>query len=197
MSGCGDEGNPRLTLPGEPGDPAGDRPLANPSASLVDSLGVVVDNLRQLYTDFGLRPYRVHSVVYRWTGGEVGRGVAEVVSDRELLPTPNLRETSGVAGELRSAGLVERGSVRLEEISPRYTEDEVRVLFHSYPLPPGCQGFVEVRVDARDGSTQRRRFIVRGIPYRDAGGFEWRATLLRQDEDRERNGAPPPPPMRW
>lgn len=186
--------NPRSPdVPGEPGDRAHTHPLARPSCSLVESLGDTVDSIRQLYTDFGLRPYRVHSVVYRWTGGSVGRGVPEVISDREILPTPYLRETSGVAGELRTAGLVERGIVRLEQISPRYTEDEVRGLFHVTPLPGDQQGFIEVRIDARDGSTERRRFIVRGIPYRDAGGFQWRAGLLRQDEDRTRSGAPPGP----
>lgn len=186
-------GNPRLVEPGEPGDTSGARPLANPSCSLVESLGVVADSLRQIFTDVGLRPYRVHSVVYRWSGGEVGRGTATVVSDREFLPTPKLNDTAGIAGELRSSGLVERGTVRLEQISPRYTEDEVRLLLHDYPLPRGDQGFIEVRVDARDGSTERRRFIVRGVPYRDAQRFEWRAALLRQDADRARSGAPPGP----
>lgn len=191
-SGCSSCGS-RLFLPGQPGDDSGARPLADPCLSLVESLGETVDSLRQLYTDFGLRPYRVHSVVYEWSGGDVGRGLPRVISDEELLPTPRVVDTSGVAGELRSAGLVERGSVRLEQISPRYTEDQVRVLFFALPLPPGRQGFIEVRIDARDGSTERRRFIVRGIPFRDADGFQWRATLLRQDEDRTRSGLPAGP----
>ena len=185
--------NPRLFLPGQPGDTSGARPACAPSRSLAEQLGPTVDSLRQLYTDFGLRPYRVFSVVYEWSGGDVGRGTARVLSEAELLPTPSLKETSGVLSEERSAGLVERGSTRLEQVSPRYTEDEVKQLFHRLPLQPGQQGFVEVRVDARDGQTERRRFIVRGMPYRDAGAFQWKVSLMRQDEDRSRLGLPAPP----
>lgn len=191
-SGCVSCGS-RLFLPGQPGDGSGAHPDPDPCVSLVESLGETVDSLRQLYTDFGLRPYRVFSVVYEWSGGDVGRGLPRVISEQEMLPTPRVIETSGVSGELRSAGLVERGTVRLEQVSPRYTEDQVRLLFFQYPLPPGKQGFIEMRIDSRDGSTERRRFIVRGIPFRDAQGFQWRVTLLRQDEDRTRSGLPAGP----
>lgn len=190
--GCSSCGS-RLFLPGQPGDDSGAAPLADPCLSLVESLGETVDNLRQLYTDFGLRPYRAHSVVYEWSGGEVGRGTPRVISEQELLPTPRLTETSGIQGELRTGGLVERGSARLTEVSPRYTEDQVRVLFHQLPLGPARQGFIELRVDGRDGSSERRRFVVRGVPFRDAEGFQWRVNLLRQDEDRLRNGMPAGP----
>ena len=183
-----DTRNPR---PLTPTDDNREHPNPAPAQSLTESLGGVVDDLRQLYTDFGLRPYRVFSVVYRWTGGVVGRGRALVISEQEFLPTPQLKETSGVRSETRTGGLVERGDVRLEEVSPRYTEDQIRVLFHSLPLPPGDQGFLEVRVDARDGATERRRFVVTGMPYRKADGFEWRANLLRQDMQRDRDGLPP------
>lgn len=188
---CGQ--NPRLFLPGQPGDASGARPACDPSRSLVEQLGPAIDSLRQLYSDFGLRPYRVFSVVYEWTGGDVGRGTPRVISESELLPTPIVRDTAGVLGEQRSAGLVERGTVRIEQVSPRYTEDEVRTLFHQLPLKPGQQGFIELRIDARDGNTERRRFVVRGVPYRDAGAFQWKVTLLRQDEDRSRAGLPAPP----
>lgn len=186
-------GNPRLFLPGQPGDTSGARPACDPPRSLAEQLGPTVDSLRQLYTDVGLRPYRVVSVVYGWSGGDVGRGTATVISERELLPTPLVKETSAVLGEQRSGGLVERGSTRLEQVSPRYTEDEVKQLFHCLPLKQGQQGFIEVRVDARDGLTERRRFIVRGMPYRDAGAFQWKVSLLRQDEDRSRLGLPASP----
>lgn len=181
-------GNPRLVLPGAPGSGVG--PLPRPSASLVEVFGPTVDLLRQLYTDFGLRPYRIFSVVVRWSGLEPGRGTPRVISELELLPTPRLIDTSGVQGVVRSGGLVERGSVRLDQISPRYTEDQVRALFFLEPLPATDQGWIEARIDARDGVTERRRFIVSGIPFRDADGFQWRANLLRQDEDRSRAGVP-------
>jgi NAD(P)H-flavin reductase len=53
------------------------------------------------------------------------------------------------------------------------------------------QGFVEVRVDERDGITQRRRFTVASPPARDAGRFEWTVEIEKQDEDRSRAGAVP------
>lgn len=163
-------------------------PVCDPGGSLVESLGKTVDDLRQIATDLGLRPYRVFSVLVRWTGGGVGRGEAVVVREQEFLPTPKLVDMAPVRGEVRTGGLVERGTVRLRQISPRYTEDEVRTLTHVGPLGPGEQGWVEVRVDDRDGSTRRRRFVVVGVPFRDAGAFEWRADLLRQDVDRDRAG---------
>jgi hypothetical protein len=188
--------NPR---PVEPNDEPGElHPATNPPCTLAEQLGETVDELRQLQTDFGLRPYRVFSVVYRWTGGAVGRGEIEVVGETELLPTPKIGEgvqgnNSLVRGELRAAGAVERGDVTLKEISPRYTEDQVRTLFHQIPLPQGHQGFVEVTMDARDGLSPRRRFIVVGAPLRRADAFEWRASLRRQDAQRDRYGRPDQP----
>jgi len=187
---CDRCGNPRAQTSNSPGAPQ--HAACAPSRTLVEELGSVVDDLRQLNTDFGLRPYRVFSVRVRWTGGEVGRGECRTESVTEFLPTPRLDEP-GVQGAPRSAGLPERGQARLRELSPRYTEDQIRgLLCCSLSLPPGVEGWVEVMMDARDGLAQRRRFVVSGMPYRDAGRFEWRATLIRQDQDRARGGEPYP-----
>lgn len=184
---CTTCGNPRPRTPNSPASPQ--HPSCNPSASLVEQMGSVVDDLRQLNTDFGLRPYRVFSMRVRWTGGDVGRGECVVVSEREFLPTPRFDDMSGVSSTLRSGGLAERGTTKLREISPRYTEDEVRgLLCCSLTLAPGVEGWIEVAMDSRDGSTQRRRFVVSGVPFRNAGRFEWTANLLRQDQDRSRSG---------
>lgn len=187
--------NPRLDQPNAPGSPLA--PACDPSASLIESLGSLVDDARQIAVDLGARPYRVFSVHVRWTGGEVGRGEAVRVQEREFLPTPYLDETSGVRGELRSGGLVERGTIRLRQISPRYTEDQVRglcccSLVGPDGLPdPAMEGWIEVRVDSRDGLTTRRRFVVTGQPYRNAErSIEWTASLLRQDQDSTRAGDP-------
>lgn len=163
-------------------------PNRAPGRSLVESLGGVVDDLRQLATDFGLRPYRVFSVVVKWTGGSSGRGDAVVASERELLPTPKLVDTTGLRGEASPAGAFNRGSIRLREVSPRYTEDDVRALFHTQPLPADTDGFIEVRIDSRDGITERRRFVVRSVPFRDAQRFEWVVPLESQQGDRSRSG---------
>lgn len=180
------EGNPRATSPNT------DRSLGPnqaPGCSLVEELGAEVDGIRQLYTDFGLRPYRVFSTVVGWTGGERHRGRAQVVSETEFLPTPLVREIDTQNRDLRSGGHVERGTVRLEQISARYTEDEVYKLF-GRSLGPGEECYIEVRHDRRDGSTERRRYIVSGIPERKADRFEWVVRLTKQDENRTRAGAP-------
>lgn len=178
-------GNPRIETAND--DPAVG-PARAPGSTLVEQLGKTVDDLRQLYTDFGLRPYRVFSVVTRWSGGAPGRGDEALVSETELLPTPVVK-VDGLRGELTSGGLTERGTTRLSELSPRYTEDEIRQLFHCEPLPDGLQGWIEIRIDARDGSTERRRFVTRGVPERDAERFQWRSVLIRQDSARTRSGA--------
>jgi hypothetical protein len=163
-------------------------PNPRPQQSLVEELGGTVDELRQLKTDFGLRPYRVFSVIERWSGGESGRGEVVVESEVELLPTPKVVDIKPVRGVATPAGLDEKGGIRLKEISPRYTEDDIRALFHVQPLGKDQDGFLEVRVDERDGSTMRRRFTIKGTPFRDAEKFEWSAYLTTQNADRSRAG---------
>ncbi len=168
-------------------------PLAAPELSLVESLGAVADDIRQIATDLGARPYRVFSVVYEWSGGEPGLGDACVASQEELLPTPKLG-LEGLSREARAAGLVERGVMTLSEISPRYTEEQIRqLLADGSTLPRRFQAFVEVQMDRRDGDDQpRRRFAVMGVPSRDAENFQWTARLLRQDAQRLPDGKPNP-----
>ncbi len=177
--------NPRGQTPNN--DPAL-RPLPLPSRSLAEQLGDTVDELRQLYTDFGLRPYRVFSVVVVWSGGASGRGDAVVEEEVELLPTPRLVDMKPVTGKATPAGFDEEGAVMLRQISPRYTEDDIRTIFHLQPLPTDRDGFLEIRVDQRDGQTLRRRFTVKGAPFRDAMKFQWSARLVLQSHDRDRDG---------
>lgn len=188
--------NPRAITPNvEPGI----GPNPSPETSLVEGLGSTVDELRQLYTDFGLRPYRLVSVVGRWSGGERGRGEWVVVSQEELLPTPKVRvmtDSPGSVGRIaetaNSVGVTERGPLLVTEISPLYTEDDVAQLFHCQPdLPPGFEGFIEMQIDRRDGEPERRRFTTDQIPARDAGGFQWTVQLTSMDQARSRRGVFP------
>lgn len=163
-------------------------PNPRPEASLVNSLGALADDLRQLYTDFGLRPYRLFSVVTEWSGGDYGRGEECVVSEQELLPTPRV-SLSGLRGMMSDGGLRERGTLRVDQISPRYTEDDIQALFHVRPLPPRYTGWIEMREDARDGElVPRRRFVVIGTPARMADKFEWQVDMTQQDPSRDRFG---------
>lgn len=178
--------NPR---PIKPNDDPTSHPNRMPGQSLVEDLGQTVDLLRQLYTDFGLRPYRFFSVVVKWSGGASGRGDATVESETELLPTPLVKDTKPIRGVSKPAGLDEEGGITLTQISPNYTEDDIRAIFHTQPLPADRDGFIEMRVDERDGSTIRRRFSIKGAPFRDASKFQWTARLRTQSHDRSREGA--------
>ena len=186
-------GNPRPITPNT-------RPelheIRNPSQSLAELTQPLVDDARQLVVDLGLRSYTVHSVVIRWSGGVVHKGEPTVISDIPILPTPFLADWSGYARgeglseELLSGGLAERGNSQLTKISTQYTEADIRTLFHIQPLPPTDEGFIEIRTDARDGVTTRRRFAVRGTPYREDMKFQWRVRLQVQDEGRQLDGKP-------
>lgn len=163
-------------------------PNPRPDASLANSLGALADDLRQMYTDFGLRPYRLFSIVTEWSGGEYGRGEERLVSEVEMLPTPRV-SLAGLRGSLSDGGLRERGTLRVDQISPRYTEDDIYSLFHCHPLPPKYTGWIEMREDARDGDAPpRRRFVVIGTPARMADKFEWQVDLTQQDPSRNRLG---------
>jgi len=179
-------GNPR---PDPPYRDANLHPNPRPGKSLVEEFGSIVDDLRQLNTDFGLRPYRVFSIIVRWTGGASGRGDAVVESEVEFLPTPRVMDLTGMASVATPGGVLQRGDATLREVSPRYTEDEIRAMTHRIPLPLDRDGFIEVRIDQRDGSTVRRRFVVIAVPYRSADGFQWRVTLSSQQGDRHRDGS--------
>lgn len=162
----------------------------DPSRSLVEELGGIVDEARQMVTDLGLRPYQVWSVVVRWSGGERHRGTASVRSELQFLPTPNVDGVARVSKDLREGGSVVRGTVRMTELSPRYTEDDIELLFPRSTLAQGEEHFIEVRHDARDGRTERRRYVVSALPERRPGRFDWEVQLTKQDEDRTRRGAP-------
>ena len=169
-------------------------PNPQPQLSLVESMGPVADSMRQLLTDFGMRPYRVFSVVVNWSGGEEGRGVEQVIQETELLPTP-LVDLSRLRAPMTQGGRAEQGYYVMEEVSSQFTEDDIRTLFHVQPLPKGKIGYIEVRMDRRDGEAKRRRFTVRGVPQRRADEFDWRVNLSSQDQARLRNGQPDRPPQ--
>lgn len=160
-----------------------------PQLSLVEEQSELVDELRQLQTEFGLRPYRVFSVVVEWDSGELYRGTQRIVGEKEFLPTP-LVDLRPMYTLLREAGTFEHGDIVLREISPSLTEDQIKELFfNGAKLGPGQLGYIEVRHDARKGNEpSRRRFVVRGAPWRDAERFQWIATLSDEEHDRLPNG---------
>jgi len=164
-------------------------PNPNPGRSIVAGFAGVVDGLRQLETNAGLRPYRVFAVVVKWSGGEVGRGDPTVESEVELLPTPLVR-LKGIRFENKPGGKTDRGYVEVSEVSTRYTEEQLLTAFHvKQPLGEGREAFYEIVRDARDGQPGlRRRFVLRQVPDHDAENFQWILRLSAQDKSRGKDG---------
>lgn len=163
-------------------------PNPAPQDSLTEDLASVADDLRQLYTDFGQRPYRVVSVIYAWSGGQEGIGDLSIVSEREFLPTPHV-DIRGGRNEMTAAGQKLQGTAKLTQVSPQMTEDEILAFAPVAPLPQGQQSFIEIRMDERDGTqVVRRRYTVRDVPYRNATKFDWEVPLAAQQQPRNRDG---------
>lgn len=156
--------------------------------SLVDDLGEVADDLRQLYTDFGLRPYRIFAVVVTWDGGEVGVGDQSILKETELLPTPYI-DMSKIKYQTTTGGRSDSGQTTIYEISPRYTEFELKEMFPR-DLAANEQAFIEVHMDGRDGREPlRHRFTIVSMPARDADGFQFTMQVMIQFEERNPDGS--------
>jgi len=167
-------------------------PNPMPSRSLVESLGYVADDLRQIYTNLGARPYRINAVVVRWTGGAIGRGKQEVVSSKPVEPTPRVN-LAPLRNEMTSGGLQEKGYIRADQISPNFTEDDIIYsMYEIQPLPDGYQAVWDMFIDDRDGRTVKRRLVPKGPPERHPTRLEWSCEFLRQDENESREVFPSP-----
>jgi hypothetical protein len=177
--------NPRFPTPNQ--DPRLHL-LADPACALVEQIAGLVDDARQLAVDVGLRPYEVWSVVVRWSGGERHRGTPSILWEQPFLPVPKVTGVSEVDRDLRAGGAVKRGTIRLEKLSARYTQEQICTLFPSpEQLGRADEHFIETRIDGRDGSrTVRARYVVSGTPERRP--LDWTVKLTKQDANRERDG---------
>jgi len=225
------------------------RPLGD--MSLVDCLTECVDDARQLYTDFGLRPYRVKLVWIGWSVDEnedgmvqenvwadvnetdletvtrdpdiidphtgqpahlasVGVGRPFLAREIELLPTPRVGALTGIGKNQDSVGLTERGTLSVDQISSRLSEDLLmglefpfRDLDQPDNLKRGIEFFWEVQEDRKSGyvtpgfegceepqelRSVRHRYHVSSKPYRKADAFQWSVNLNRADGERGREG---------
>lgn len=189
-----ESGTPLLELPEVTGGVA---PLPAYSGNLSVALVPVVDSIRQLYTTFGLRPYRVFLVHEAWSGARIGEGTPLEISRREVLPTPKVLDMGGTSLTLRSVGLTEEGGITIEEVSAKYTEDD---LLGKTPdlvdpaLPSVGLSNVEFfwEVSENRPSTPapvRRRYVPNATPMLTRDGFEWRVSLTKQDFNRDRYGS--------
>lgn len=161
-------------------------------SSLVGSLTNTVDRLRDLYVRYGARTYQVFLVWTRWSGGERGLGVEQVIKTVPVLPTPDVSTLTAIQNSTEMIGTAESGDLYITQISPRYTEAELVGLAHftrpGDPLPEDVSFYWEIFYPDTDGDGVRRRFTPRSAPNSDPTKFQWRIRLLRQAEDRATSG---------
>lgn len=142
--------------------------------TVTECLIEAADCIRQIATDFGLRPYRVFLVWIEWTADEnddgfirdeeldlddkeVGVGRPVLLQEIEILPTPLVR-VAGISKRQDAVGLTESGSISITEISARFREDVLMGLLPQYrheeypeTLRKGVEFFWEIREDRPTG----------------------------------------------
>lgn len=168
--------------------------------TLVVALTPVVDSIRQLYTTMGLRTYRVFLVHQVWSGERRGAGVANVISRREILPTPRILDMSATSEVLHATGLSEEGGLSIDQISVKYSEDDLlgRTMDIQDPTlqRTGLANVefywevVEQRVTSP--APAHRRYVPNAVPSLSRDGFQWKASLTKQDFDTGRQGGMQP-----
>lgn len=159
--------------------------------TVIASLTPCVDQIRDIYTQFGARPYTVSLIWTRWSGGQRGIGVEEVAELEQILPTPKIGPLTAIDTNVSPVGTEELGNIRLSEISPRYTEDRLNGISSDGTQTPEDQNFYyEVVYLRADGPGVRRRFTPSGTPSYDPLKFQWVVNLSKQYDDRARNQDP-------
>jgi hypothetical protein len=183
------------------------RPLSPNQArkTLANRLGRVADDVRQIATNIGVRPYRVFLIWTKWVGTgtvERGEGTEYIIQKLEILPTPRVTSLDGLSLSIAHAGVIPIGSVRVDRISVRrFTEDVLKgKAFPCDPLPFGerieekhipepYDFFWEIVEDGRgDCPAKRRRFRPMTEPVRRPGKPDWTLMLDRVSLDRNRLG---------
>lgn len=148
----------------------------------------VFDRARAAVADLGFRVYRVSFVHVRWTGRVRGDGVEERVTEREILPPPQVQDMAGIARNLSLAQIDEGGAVLITKVSAAYSEDQVLCRPHTgKPLPPNESIYYEIQ--ALEGGERRRLVPVGGALPMLRAGSGWSVTLTLQSGTRPRSGA--------
>lgn len=152
----------------------------------------VVDRVRDKLTKFGMRPYRVRIVRTRSAGPRRGMGPETVVHEMELLPTPKVVDLSSLTEMVTPIGVNEEGSVMLQKVSGRYTEETLLgVGPDGNEVAPNETVYYEVEYFRRDGRpSEKRRFVRSSAPNWLPGSVEWNIMLVSAVENRQRDGSP-------
>ena len=159
--------------------------------TLARALVHCVDQVRDINTQLGLRPYVVRLVHTRWSSGERGAGVEQVISVVPITPIPKIETISALDVNYSSVGGQENGCLRVSQISGRYTEDQL--LGRTYdgnPIDEDTNFFYEIEYRGGNGPQHMRRFYVSGAPQKSPGGVQWEIEIQRSNQDRLYDGTP-------
>ena len=190
-----DTGDPAAEIPELAGDLTPPAPQLMPQ-TLAGSLVSTADSIRSLYSEFGLRPYRVFLVHAAWSGGRRGVGSMTITSRREILPVPRVRDIDSVRRVVGPAGLSEEGDIVIDQISAKYSEDDLVGRTPDLTDPQqtrtsrvDTEFWWEVEEARAAAPTPVRRFSPpAAAPMLSRGGLAWRVTLTKQGYDRARRG---------
>lgn len=159
----------------------------NVRSTLARELIPVIDCARDLFTSLGVRSYQVMLVKTQWSGGERGRGQESVVWEQMLLPTPKVAELTSIRRDLEALGTIEAGTLRVSEISARYSEDLLTGLGEDgSKLPKDMQFYWEVNFISPGTPSIRRRFIPKAAPSLNLAKIQWVVDLVKVSDDRLR-----------
>lgn len=185
-------GTPLAELPEQEGKVG---PVLPGSRPLTVRLTPTVDKIRQLYTRFGLRPYRVFLVHILWSGQRIGEGAPHEISRKEILPTPRVVDMQSTTEVLRAFGLTEEGGLSVDQVSAKYTEDDLMGRtpdMTDLSLPrtglANAEFFWEV-VESRasDPPSTPRMYVPTAVPMLSRDGFQWKVQLTKRDFNRARD----------
>jgi hypothetical protein len=171
----------------------GTRPLTQGElqASLGDQLPAIVDPIRQIATDLGVRPYRVFLVKETWNGLRIGEGESSRVRT-EILPNPIVDDLTMTKMRATTAGRMEDGDLRIRWISLTFSEHQLLGIDgHPDGLPDNMAFYWEVAEDGSDTpAAPRRRYTPVGVPYNDKDNAQWIVVLKRQQASMSSTGEP-------
>ncbi len=164
--------------------------------SLSRKLITPVDVARNIVVKLGFRPYEIHLVHTRYVAGGNGVGQEIVIGDDVLLPIPLVQSLDGLTEIVTPGGLNEQGTVRVSEISGRYTE-QLLMGWDANGNPPAKDvRFYWELLWPELGSIQdrgeRRRFFPQSAPTYEADNVQYTIVLTRAWADRSSNGQPSP-----
>lgn len=157
-----------------------------------------MDRAREKASLIGARPFRLFLVWTVFSGKERGQGEERILERHEVEPRPRI-DKGGITRNPALVGIVAVGSVRVDELSTRYTYDELLgLLLPGGRAVPADQGrvtfFYEVVEDGRgDNPPERLRFRLFNTPSLEAENAQWVLILEPVSDAMKRNGQPERP----